>query len=93
MTISPFRLALAAALLAGASTGAIATTSHMKSRQLMLGDLNTIRTTITVLAMLAFLGIVAWAWSSRRRADFDAAARLPLEEDGSPSAFTPENRK
>ena len=44
-------------------------------------DLNTIRAGITVVAFIAFLGIVAWAWSSRRRADFDAAARLPLEED------------
>jgi cytochrome c oxidase cbb3-type subunit 4 len=46
-------------------------------------DINTIRTAITVLALITFLAIVAWAWSSRRRADFDAAARLPLdEEDG-----------
>ncbi len=44
-------------------------------------DLNTIRAAITVVALITFLGIVAWAWSSRRRADFDAAARLPLEED------------
>jgi len=45
-------------------------------------DIVTIRTTVTVLALITFLAIVAWAWSSRRRADFDAAARLPLEEDG-----------
>jgi cytochrome c oxidase cbb3-type subunit 4 len=44
-------------------------------------DLNDIRVGITVLAMISFLGIVAWAWSSRRNADFEAAARLPLEED------------
>jgi cytochrome c oxidase cbb3-type subunit 4 len=56
-------------------------------------DINTIRTTITVLAMLAFLGIVAWAWSSRRRADFDAAARLPFEEDGPLPDAHPENQK
>jgi cytochrome c oxidase cbb3-type subunit 4 len=35
----------------------------------------------TILAMAAFLGVVAWAWSRKRKADFDAAARLPLEED------------
>jgi len=35
----------------------------------------------TALLLLAFIGIVAWAWSSRRREQFDAAARLPLEED------------
>ena len=44
-------------------------------------DLNTIRAGITVAALITFLGIVAWAWSSRRRADFEAAARLPLDED------------
>jgi cytochrome c oxidase cbb3-type subunit 4 len=44
-------------------------------------DINTLRTVITVAAMLAFLGIVAWAYSSRRKEDFDAAARLPFEED------------
>jgi cytochrome c oxidase cbb3-type subunit 4 len=44
-------------------------------------DINTIRAVITVAALFTFLAIVAWAWSSRRRADFDAAARLPLDED------------
>ena len=44
-------------------------------------DINTISTVITVAALITFLGIVAWAWSSRRRADFEAAARLPLDED------------
>lgn len=35
----------------------------------------------TLVAMFVFLGVVAWAYSRRRKADFDAAARLPLEED------------
>ncbi len=35
----------------------------------------------TVLAMTAFLAVVAWSWSSRRKTDFDAAAQLPLEDD------------
>ena len=31
-------------------------------------------------AMIAvFAAIVAWAWSGRRKRDFDEAARLPLE--------------
>ncbi|MBK7660647.1 MAG: cbb3-type cytochrome c oxidase subunit 3 [Betaproteobacteria bacterium] len=55
-------------------------------------DINTIRTSITVLAMIAFLGIVAWAWSSGRRADFDAASRLPLDEDD-PSHDAPRENK
>ena len=44
-------------------------------------DINTLRAAVTVVALITFLGIVAWAWSSRRRADFEAAARLPLDED------------
>ena len=32
---------------------------------------------------LTFLGIVAWAWSSRRKTDFDEAARLPFLDDES----------
>jgi cytochrome c oxidase cbb3-type subunit IV len=44
-------------------------------------DLNTVRTVIEVLAFVAFLGIVAWAYSSRRRRDFDAAAALPFDHE------------
>jgi cytochrome c oxidase cbb3-type subunit 4 len=43
--------------------------------------LNLLRGLSTLFAMLAFLGICAWAWSSRRKSAFDAAAALPLEED------------
>jgi cytochrome c oxidase cbb3-type subunit 4 len=32
----------------------------------------------TVLSFLTFLGIVAWAYSSRRRAAFDEAANAPF---------------
>jgi cytochrome c oxidase cbb3-type subunit 4 len=40
---------------------------------------------ITAVLLAAYLGIVAWAWSRRRRRDFEEAARLPLlyqEGDG-----------
>jgi cytochrome c oxidase cbb3-type subunit IV len=46
----------------------------------------------TLLLMVAFIGIVYWAWSSRRRKDFEEAASLPLEEDRkSGRNSTPEN--
>jgi cytochrome c oxidase cbb3-type subunit IV len=45
----------------------------------------------TLLLMVAFIGIVFWAWSSRRRKDFGEAARLPLEEDKRGPKSTPEN--
>jgi cytochrome c oxidase cbb3-type subunit 4 len=35
---------------------------------------------LTALLLLSFIGVVAWAWSARRREQFDAAARLPLDE-------------
>jgi cytochrome c oxidase cbb3-type subunit 4 len=41
----------------------------------------------TLVSMLAFLATVAWSMSRRRKDDFEAAARLPLEEDdGTPGA-------
>jgi cytochrome c oxidase cbb3-type subunit IV len=44
-------------------------------------DINVLRGVGTLFAMLAFLGIVFWACDRNRRAAFDDAARLPLEED------------
>ena len=35
--------------------------------------------TLSLLAL--FIGIVAWAWSGKRKAQFDEAARLPLDDD------------
>ncbi len=32
----------------------------------------------TAVLLVMYLGIVAWAYSGRRRADFAAAAQLPL---------------
>jgi cytochrome c oxidase cbb3-type subunit 4 len=39
------------------------------------------RSIVTVMAFATFIGIIAWAWSGARRERFDAAARLPLEDD------------
>ena len=36
---------------------------------------------ITAALMLLFIGGWIWAWSPRRKSEFDAAARLPLGED------------
>ena len=44
-------------------------------------DINDFRGLITVVTLLAFLGIWVWAWSKRRKQDFDASAALPLEDD------------
>lgn len=44
-------------------------------------DIEIFRSIMTVVSMGTFLGIVGWAWSSSRRGQFDAAARLPLDDD------------
>ena len=35
----------------------------------------------TVLLLVVFIGIVAWAYSGKRKKDFDEAARLALDDD------------
>jgi cytochrome c oxidase cbb3-type subunit 4 len=45
-------------------------------------DLPTVRGLLTLVLMIAFVGVVIWAWSSKRKKDFEEAARLPLEDDG-----------
>jgi cytochrome c oxidase cbb3-type subunit 4 len=44
-------------------------------------DINDLRTVITVLAFAAFIGIVFWAYSRKRKREFDEAANLPFRED------------
>ena len=48
-------------------------------------DLPTVRGLLTAALMLAFVGVVIWAWSSKRKKDFEEASRLPLDEKGPPS--------
>ncbi len=35
----------------------------------------------TVVVMIVFVGIVAWAYSGKRKHRFEEAARIPLEDD------------
>ena len=35
----------------------------------------------TVIAFIVFVGIVIWAWSGKRKTDFDKAARMALDDD------------
>ncbi|MCP1315352.1 MULTISPECIES: cbb3-type cytochrome c oxidase subunit 3 [unclassified Halomonas] len=44
-------------------------------------DSGTLRGVITLILLLAFLGIVVWAYSRRRREAFDEAANLPFADD------------
>lgn len=47
-------------------------------------DVNELRSLYTVLAFVTFVGIVLWAYSGKRKADFEEAGRLPMTEDDSP---------
>ncbi|PMR70045.1 cbb3-type cytochrome oxidase subunit 3 [Halomonas heilongjiangensis] len=44
-------------------------------------DTGTFRGIITGLLILAFIGITVWAYSRRRKPDFDEAANLPFADD------------
>lgn len=43
----------------------------------------------TALLLATFIGIVVWAYSDKRRERFDAAARLPLDEEEMDSHLPP----
>ena len=44
-------------------------------------DLNDFRAVVTVATFLTFIGIVAWAYSGRRKKEYEAAARMVLDDD------------
>ena len=43
-------------------------------------DMGTVRGLLTLALMVAFVAVWIWAWSSKRRKEFEEAARLPLDE-------------
>lgn len=44
-------------------------------------DINTIRGLTTLVALIAFLSVAFWAYSSRRKSDFEEAASLPFVDE------------
>ncbi len=44
-------------------------------------DLTTLRSIVTLISFLVFIGIVLWAWSGKNRARFQEAAMLPFADD------------
>jgi cytochrome c oxidase cbb3-type subunit 4 len=44
-------------------------------------DITTLRIVATVASFITFIGIFAWAWSDRRDQAFEAASRLPFEQE------------
>lgn len=45
---------------------------------------------ITSILLVLFVGGWIWAWSPRRKAEFEAAARVPLDE---PTETAPEEQR
>jgi len=44
-------------------------------------DVNTLRSAVTVITFILFIGIVVWSLSKRRTAEFEEAAHLPFGQD------------
>ena len=44
-------------------------------------NITLIQSVWTIVVMVTFLGIVWWAYSSKRKSAFDEAAQLPFEDD------------
>ena len=44
-------------------------------------DINTLRILSTILLMIGFIGLVLWAYSGKRKSEFDEAANLPFADD------------
>jgi len=55
-------------------------------------DLNDLRAWHTVVLLIAFVGIIIWAYSKRRKTSFDEAANLPFaDEDQHKATIKKEN--
>lgn len=44
-------------------------------------DINSLRGIATVLAFVAFIAIVIWAYSKKQKGNFEEAANLPFADD------------
>jgi cytochrome c oxidase cbb3-type subunit 4 len=40
-----------------------------------------VRGVLTLILMVCFIALTAWAWSGRRKAQFESMARVPLEDE------------
>jgi cytochrome c oxidase cbb3-type subunit 4 len=44
-------------------------------------DMDLIRAGALIMLMIGFIGLWIWAWSKKRKPEFDRASRIPLEDD------------
>lgn len=55
--------------------------------------MGTVRGAITFLLMLLFIALVAWLWRRGNKHRFDAAARMPLEDDAPAKSDPPSSKE
>jgi cytochrome c oxidase cbb3-type subunit 4 len=48
-------------------------------------DYSLVQSIWTLVVLVLFVGIVLWAWSGKRKKDFDEAANIPFTEDEKPT--------
>jgi cytochrome c oxidase cbb3-type subunit IV len=51
-------------------------------------DVNDLRSLVTVVSLVLFIGIVRWAWARSNQGAFAEAANLPFEESAAPLGAT-----
>jgi cytochrome c oxidase cbb3-type subunit 4 len=44
-------------------------------------DVSIVQSVWTLVVLVLFVGIVIWAWSGKRKQEFDEAANIPFHED------------
>lgn len=44
-------------------------------------DINILRSITMIIGLVAFIGIMIWAWSAKNKERFEEAAKLPFEQD------------
>ncbi|MDH3888118.1 MAG: cbb3-type cytochrome c oxidase subunit 3 [Gammaproteobacteria bacterium] len=49
-------------------------------------DVSIVQSVWTLVVLVLFVGIVIWAWSGKRKQEFDEAANIPFHEDDKPAA-------
>ena len=56
-------------------------------------DVNTLRSIVTLLSFVGFLGIVVWAFTPRRKAQFDKAGWMALLDEASAPGAQPASQR
>ncbi len=58
----------------------------------LLSMISDARSVVTLISMMTFIGIVVWAYSARRKQDFEEAAMLPFADEEQPNTKEQEPR-